>query len=130
VDERGQHRLVPLDRFEELVRVDDATPRRLDGVHGRAGSSGDLGETTAEHAVHADDDGVTRFDEVDDDRLQPGAAGPRHREGHLVAGAEDRAELVGDLVEHRGELRVEVAEQRRRHRLAHRGVDVARARGP
>ncbi len=57
------------------------TPGNLDRVHRRTSSFHVVLHATAEHTVDADDDFVTRFHQVDDDRFHPSHAGAGDRKG-------------------------------------------------
>ena len=109
-------------------RVEDLAVRPLDRRDLGPGPLGDVDHPAAEDAVDADEHPVARLDQVDDDRLHPGRAGPRDRQRQPVLGLEDVAEQVLRLVHQGHELGVEVAEQRHPQRGQDARMDVARAR--
>ena len=65
---------------EELLGVDGCTPFSVDADHFGARTTGNVAEAAAEHAVHSNDDRVTRADKVHDARFHAGRSGARHRE--------------------------------------------------
>ena len=56
-------------RVEQLLRVDGTPPRLFDAHDLGAAPARDFAHALAEHAVHADDRGVARFEQVDEARF-------------------------------------------------------------
>jgi hypothetical protein len=94
----------------------------------RSNTSPQGDQALAEEAGAADHDLVARLQQVEEAALHPGHAGRADREGHAVLCAEDAAQQVLRLAHHVEELRVEVAQERRRHHGQHARVHVAGAR--
>ncbi len=115
-------------RVEHLLRVDRASPGRVDPYDFRAAPAGDLAHAFAEHTVDADDRSVTRLEEIDEARFHAGRPGAADRQGQRVLGAEHESQPVGDLVEHREELGIEMPEHRPLERFHDLGIRVRRPR--
>ena len=128
VDQRDQLGGLFLQLRLEALRSDHLPQRGLDDPDRRAGTRRHLGQALAEKADHADDALVPRLQQVEQDGLEPAAAGGRHRDGVVVRRAEylpqHRHRLVHDLQK----VRVEMADQRRGEGPADARVDVGGAR--
>ena len=70
---------------------------------------------------------VARLQQVEHDRLEAGRAGAGHRDGVMVRGAEHLAQPAHRLVHHLEEIRIEVADERRRHGGEHARIGIGRA---
>ena len=108
--------------------IERGAPWRVDPGDLGAGAAGDVRHAPAEDTIDADDDGVARFQEVDQAGLHPGAPGSGKGEGKGVLGSEEFAQRVLDAVEDREEIRVEVPQERLSHGLADASVDIGRPR--
>ena len=97
-------------------------PRDLGAV-----SLGDLAAQQAEAAALGDDDAIAGLGEGRDGGLQPRAARARNRKRAGILGLEYEARERHDLLHDRGEVRVELAEQRCGHRPQHARIRHARA---
>ena len=96
------------------------SPRDLDLDELRPAAADDVGHAVASYARRHDDDGVARLDDVHERRLHAGGTRAGDRDREQVLRAEGGSELPLHLVhDDLGELRVEVAEQRRRHGAQH-----------
>ena len=83
--------------------------------------AGDLAQQVAEAAEHRHQHAVAGLDQRDQDRLDAGARRAVDQERPAVAGLEQPAQQRHGLVHVAGELRVELPEQRHRHRAGTRG---------
>ncbi len=115
-------------RVEQLLRIDRASPRRVDPHDLGPAAARDLAHAFAEHAVDADDRGVAGLEQVDEARLHTRGTGAADRQRQRVVGAEHRPQPVGDVVEHTEELGVEMPEHRPLERFHDLGIRVRRTR--
>src|SRR5215472_11149950 len=67
----------------------------------------------------------SRFHEITDRRLHTSAARSRDREGHLVAGSEDAAQVLANLPGDFEKERIEIAHDRLPHRFVNARLDLA-----
>src|SRR5262245_34135925 len=95
---------------DQLMRIEGTPPRLLDADDLGAATAGDVGHSLPEHAVHADDGGVTRLEKVDEARLHAGRSGAADGQCQRVLGEEDAPQSLHRLVEQREELGIEVPE--------------------
>ncbi len=65
--------------FAYVLSIDDASPRRLDPVQFCAAPFGDIGHTSAEHTIDADDCLIAWFEEIHEAGFHPGATGAGNR---------------------------------------------------
>ena len=86
-----------------------------------------LGHAVAEHAAHADEDLVSRFDEIADTGLHAGGTRGGDRQGQVVPGLEHVAEQRLGIVHDPDEIGVQVPRQRSAHGLVDPRMHVARA---
>ena len=93
----GPHRF---HRVSDLLRLDDATPRRFDLRHACAAAVRNFGKTRAEVTVDAHDHVVPRLDQVHKTKLHPCAARAAYGKSHVVFGHEDLAQHALDLLHH------------------------------
>ena len=98
-------------------------PGCLDQDRLAARATDHLGHPGAEIPGHADDGAVARLHEVRDGRLHPRRSGPRDRECPVVACPENLAQHDPHIIHDREKDRVEVTEQRVRHRRQHEWID-------
>ena len=121
--DHGHHaRAAAREGARDGVGLDDPPPLRAHRYHVGAAALGDLDHEQAEAATLPDHHAVTRLEERDHGRLQPGPARARHRKGALVPRLEDHAEEIHHLVHDRGELRIELAQERGGHGAEHARV--------
>ena len=100
----------------DLLGVDDLSPRHFDrSDHGTSGFR-QLDKALSEMAGDPDDYLVARGDQVEDDRLQTAGTGCRHRNRVMVVSPEERAEIRHRFFHDGEEVRIEVADERSRHR--------------
>jgi hypothetical protein len=128
VHERDHFRPHVPDRARHRVRRERRAPLGIDARDARAGAGGDVAHALAEHARDADHDGVAGLEQVDEARLHARRAGRGERQRERVLRAEQAAQALLHLVHQREELRVEVADERRRERLQHARMRVRGAR--
>ena len=119
VDERNDLGGPSRERRGDRVRLDDPPPLAAHGDDLGTAPLGDLDHQEPEAAALGHDDPIAGLDQRDDRGLQAGAPRARHRERALVRGLEREARELDDLAHDRRELRVELAEERRRHRAQH-----------
>ena len=120
-------RAMPLHRVLDLLRVEHGAPSGLDGDDVGAAAVGDLAQQMAEPPEDRDEHPVTGDEHGRQDRLDARAGGPVDQEGPPVGGAEHFPVERHHLVHVPGEVRVELPEQRQRHRLKDAGIDLHRA---
>ena len=111
-----------LERLRNRLRLDHAPPLGANRHHGGAAALGDLDHQEAEAAALRDDHAVPGLEQGDNRRLEPRAARAGHGKGALVVRLEDGAQELHDLVHHRGELGIELAEKGRGHGAEHAGI--------
>ena len=129
VDERDEPSAASLQRGLYRLRLDDASPLGLHRHDLGAAAFGDLDQQQAEAPALTDDDALARLHQRDDRGFQARAPRARHRERPLVPRLEREAAEGHDLVHDRGELGIELAEERGGHRAQHARVGRAGA-GP
>ena len=116
-----------LERLRDRLRLDHAPPLGANRHHSGAAALGDLDHQEAEAAALRDDHAVPGLEQGDHRRLEPRAARAGHGKGALVVRLEDGAQELHDLVHHRGELGIELAEEGRGHGAQHAGIRHGRA---
>ena len=77
-----------LDRVLDRLGREHRAPFRLDGPHVAARAFGDLTQEMAEATEHGDQHPVTRRDQRDQDRLDPGPRSPVDQERPVIGGLE------------------------------------------
>ena len=128
VNDRDQLRLSSFQRSLDGGWIDQSPP--LAAHHGDLGATplGDLDQQQAEAPALGDDHPVARLDQRGERRFETCAPRAGHGEGARVGGLECKAREVHDVVHDRGELRVELAQERRRHRAQDARVGHGRTR--
>ena len=125
MNDRDQLRFLRrLERRRDLRRLDDPAPCRLDLVNLGALALRHFRQPRSERAVDADHDFVAVFDQIRHHGFHPRGTSAGDRERDFVLGAEDEAKQSLDVVHHLHEVRIEMADHRRRHRLHHARMDV------
>ena len=99
-------------RLFDFIQVDSAPPIILD--HHRQGSAalGILFHTPTEDAILANDDLVTRFQQIDEDRFHASRARSRDWYGQLIFGLEGILKQLFHFIHHGDESRVEMTDSR------------------
>ena len=129
MNDRDQLRIFRrLQRRRDLRRLDDRSPFRLDLVNLRAEPRRNFRHPRAERAVDADHDLVAVFDQIRHHGFHPRRTGAGDGKRDLVAGAEHDAQQPLDIFHHLQEIRIEMPDDRRRHRFHHARIDVGRPR--
>jgi hypothetical protein len=82
-------------------------------------------QSHSEKPVHADDDGITRFDQIDQDRFHSGRAGAGQGEGESIVGVEHLSKQGLCLVENGQERGIEMADERHGHGMQNPWMDHA-----
>ena len=104
------------DRGRDRLGLDDPAPLAAHGDDLGPAALGDLDQEPAEAPALAHHHPVPRLDERDEGGLEPGPPRARDRERPRVRRLEHEARQLRDLAHDRGELGIELAEQRRGHR--------------
>ena len=112
----------------DLFRLDDVAPRGFDPDDPGATAFRHVAHPRAEHAVDADDDFIPGFNQIDETKFHAGAAGPADGKGQFILSEENLPQHGLDLLHQVHERRVEVADDRSRHRLQNGRRDIARSR--
>ena len=110
MNDRHRRRFDPIDGGDDGLLIEHRSPRRLDFFHHRAAALGDIHHARAEHTIDADENLLSRLDQIDEERLHPRRAGAAHRQRHLIFRAKDLAQLLADLIHDLKEHRIEVAD--------------------
>ena len=119
--------LVLLDSGFDLAGLEHRAPLGIDGDDVGADTLADLDQQMAEPAEHQHQQFVAGHDQRNETGLDAGARRAIDQERPLVGGTEHAAVELHGLVHVAGELRIELALQRHRHRAQHARIDVDRA---
>ncbi len=122
------HARAVLQGLANLIRREDLAPGAFDRLDDTTVPASHLGDARAEVPVHADEHRVAGLDDRRDRRLHTCGPGARDRQSQTVRGLKRVPQQLLRAVHQDQEVRVEVAEQRRRHRGRHAGVDHVRSR--
>jgi hypothetical protein len=116
VDEGDDLRVgIGVERGFDFSGIDRSAPIVEDHDRRAAAAFDVFLHTPAEHAVLADNDFVTGFDEIDEATLHARGTGRGHGKGHLVLGLKGVLKEGLHFVHHADELGVEVADGGARH---------------
>jgi hypothetical protein len=126
VDHRHQPGATTRERRGDPLGCDHPAPLLAHRDDLGAAALGDLDQQQAEAPALAHDHAITWLDQRGDGRLQPGPAGAGDGKRARVVRLEGEAAQLHHLGHDRGELGVEVAQQRRRHRAQHAWVGHGR----
>ena len=116
-----------LEHVAEGIQLEDFAPRPFNGRDGGPGALSHVRHALTKHPLDADHHPVAWLDEVDHARFHAGRAGSAHGERQVVRRLKHRAEHFLRLVHDGQELRIEVTDQRRRHRRQHARMHIAGA---
>src|SRR5262249_54526264 len=114
-------------KLRRIIGAEDLSPRLLEPHDFPTLTTSHLSLAFAEESVDERCDLRSRFDEVADRRLHAATAGGGDHERHFVRRAENGAQQTLDVGRDLEEVRIEMTDNRLRHRLIDAGMNLARA---
>ena len=128
VHQRDQRRTMLAQGGDDALGLEHPAPLRLDDPHLRLAAARDLAQQVAEAPEDRHQHPVPRREDRDHGCLDRGPGGAVHEEGPPVAGAKHLPVEGHHVVHVAGQHRIELAQQRHRHRPQHPGVGLDRTR--
>jgi len=104
------------ERLLNGLRLNGFSPCRVDANRFAAAAVDNGRQPCSKDAVHADDDGISRLNEIDDRRFHAGRPGPRKGNRERVFGLKHYAQGGLNVVHDAQKDGIEVADERRRKR--------------
>jgi hypothetical protein len=96
------------------LRIERGAPLCFHNIDLRAAALRHIDHARAEHAVHADEHGVARLDQIDKTGLHTRAAGAGHRQRQAILGLKHLAQHGHALIHNLQKLGIQVADHGKR----------------
>lgn len=98
--------------IDDLLLIEDLPPRDFNLLNQGTATFSRICHASAKHAVDADEEAITGFNQISDHSLHAGRTRAAYRERHLIFCLKDLLELGADAVHHLQEDGVQMTNRR------------------